>query len=283
MTTVGKILVVLQVVLSIMFMAFAGAVFTAQRNWMSEATKLKDALAKANTKLSDQQSAFETERRDTKQKMDAQANQVTTLKGEKDSLTTQVATLDADNKRLTLALDGVKDQALLTGVEADERKKEADIQREQNSMLFGTREELIKELHEQKDKVFSLDIQIQQLVERHEKVLNDLKTIKLYNASKGWPTDPKDMVAQSSPPPPLDGEIVEHRKEAKSRSELVEISLGSDDGLSVGHKMTIYNNEGRYLGKIRISYVEPDKAVGIVTEKAKNIVIQKGDHVTTKL
>ena len=250
---------------------------------MLEAKSKTAELAKANTKLSDQQSAFETERRDTAAKMTAQVNQITTLTGEKDALNRQVLTLDGDNKRLTLALDGVKDQAMLTGVEADERKKEADLQRDKNTLLFQTREELIKKMHEVEDKRFSLEIQIQQLVERHDRVLNDLKTIKLFNASKGWPTDPKEMVAQSSPPPPLDGEIVEFRKEKKGSTELVEISLGSDDGLSVGHKMTICNGEGRYLGQIRVTYVEPDKAVGIVTVKAKNIVIQKGDHVTTKL
>jgi hypothetical protein len=47
--------------------------------------------------------------------------------------------------------------------------------------------------------------------------------------------------------------------------------------------MTVFNREGRYLGQIRLTLVNADSAVGIVTEKAKNIVIQKGDNVTTKL
>ena len=126
-------------------------------------------------------------------------------------------------------------------------------------------------------------MQHHQLVERHDRVLSDLRAFQLYNRSKGLMTDPKQMIAQAAPPPPLQGLVMDYRKEKKQNSEMVEISLGSDDGLTVGHTMTLYNNEGRYLGQIRLTLVEADKAVGIVTLKAKNTVIQKGDNVTTKL
>ena len=76
---------------------------------------------------------------------------------------------------------------------------------------------------------------------------------------------------------------MDYRKKENQNPEMVEISLGSDDGLTVGHTMTLFNNEGRYLGQIRLTLVYADKAVGIVTLKAKNTVIQKGDNVTTKL
>ncbi len=95
--------------------------------------------------------------------------------------------------------------------------------------------------------------------------------------------DPKLMIAETTPPPPLEGRVVDYVKEKKGNTELVEVSLGSDDGLSVGHTMTVYNREGRYLGQIRLTLVNADKAVGIVTLKEKNTVIQKGDNVTTKL
>ena len=53
MTTIGKILVVLHLVLSILFMAFAGAVFTAQTNWKSaeKATQAKFQTAESAVKL----------------------------------------------------------------------------------------------------------------------------------------------------------------------------------------------------------------------------------------
>ena len=41
---VGKILVILVLILSIMFMAFAGVVYNAQISWRAEALKQKDLL-----------------------------------------------------------------------------------------------------------------------------------------------------------------------------------------------------------------------------------------------
>jgi chromosome segregation ATPase len=283
MTTVGKILVVLHLVLSVMFMAVAGAVFTAQRNWMKDSAEKAKQLAAVNAKLKDQQSEFERERTDLTTKNDGLKDQVTRLTGEKAALTTQVMTLQTDNEKLTAANDIQSDQAKLAAVEAQARKTEADLQREKNAVAFKSREELLKELQDTKDKLFGTELQMRDMVERHNVVLNDLKTIQMWNRSKGYLTDPKVMVVQSSPPPPLEGKIKDYYKEKKGDRELVEISLGSDDGLTIGHKLTVYNGQGRYLGQIRLTSVQPDKAVGIVTEKAKNTVIQKEDYVTTKL
>lgn len=285
MTTVGKILVVLHLLLSVLFMAFAGAVFTAQTNWRTAATTAQANLAKANQKQKDQQTEFEKERADTKAKLDAQTNTIAQLTGEKTALANQNTALDADNKRLTVALDGQKDLATLNSTEADERKKEADLQREKNTVLFQSREELIASLQKTGDEKFALELQLQQLTERHEKMLADMATMKRFLASKDLTTDPKLMAAQVTPPPPLDGLITDYRKDPKGGIEYVEISLGSDEGLSVGHKLTAYSKDSKYLGQIRLTNVFPDKAAGIVMkdQKAKNVTIQKGDHVTTKL
>ena len=285
MTTVGKILVVLHLVLSILFMAFAGAVFTSQKNWRTVATTQTAALAKATQKQKDQQAEFDKERIATAATLAKQADDIVKLTGEKTALDTQAKALDADNKRLNVALDGVRDQSALSTTEADERKKEADLQREKNSVLFQTREELITGLQKAADDKFGLDLQLQQLTEKHERMLADLATMKRYLASKNLTTDPKLMQAQVTPPPPLEGRITDYRKDPKGGMEYVEISLGSDESLNVGHKLTAYSASGKYLGQIRLTIVYPDKAVGIVVkeEKAKNVIIQKGDHVTTKL
>jgi len=283
MTTVGKVLVVLHLVLSVIFMAFAGAVFTAQKNWRKEAVTKTTALKAANEKLASQLAEFDRERTDTSKKLAEIEDLNTKLKGEKAALTGQVLTLEADNAKLTLANDTLTQQAQLQTVETVERTLESDKAREKNAVAFLSRDELNKKLHEAMDKQFSSETQLQQLLERHDRVLNDLKAFRLYNGSKGMLTDPKMMVAQASPPPPLEGRVMDYRKEKKQNTELVEISLGSDDGLTVGHMMTVYNAKGTYLGQIRLTTVEADKAVGIVTLKPKNTVITKDDYVTTKL
>ena len=283
MTTVGKVLVVLHLVLSVIFMAFAGAVFTAQKNWRKDAVAKGTALKAANEKLASQLAEFERERTDTGKKLSDSEDRSTKLSGEKAALTAQVLTLEADNAKLTLANDTVTQQAQLQALETGERTAESDIARAKNKVAFDSREDLNKKLHEAMDKQFSSEIQLQQLLERHDRVLNDLNAFRRYNGSKGMLTDPKLMVAQASPPPPLEGRVMDYRKEKKQNTELVEVSLGSDDGLAIGHMMTVYNAKGTYLGQIRLTTVEADKSVGIVTLKPKNTVITKDDYVTTKL
>src|SRR5918993_1446904 len=59
MTFVGKVLVVVQLVLAICFMAFAGAVYTAQDNWRQKydqsQVELKKAQGDANTAVQQEQ------------------------------------------------------------------------------------------------------------------------------------------------------------------------------------------------------------------------------------
>ncbi len=286
MTTVGKILVVLHLVLSILFMAFAGGVFTAQKNWRTFAGTQTAALKKANDKQKDQQAEFEKERTDTAKRQADLTNDIAKLTGEKTALDNQAKDLDAKNKQLNVSLDGERDLAALNGVEADERKKEADQQRGNNAVLYQTREELIVSLQKASDDKFALELKLSQLTEKHQEMLTDLATMKRFLASKNLVTDPKLMQAQVTPPPPLEGIITEYRKDAKGGLEYVGISLGSDEGLSVGHKLTAYSSDGKkYLGQIRLTTVYPDKSAGIVVkeEKAKNVTIKEGDHVTTKL
>jgi hypothetical protein len=52
--------------------------------------------------------------------------------------------------------------------------------------------------------------------------------------------------------------------------------------LAVGH--TAYISRGaKYLGQIKIVRVSADRAVGSVVQRAKNGIIEEGDHVSTKL
>jgi len=88
----------------------------------------------------------------------------------------------------------------------------------------------------------------------------------------------------------IDG-VVEEIKAAKRQggSELVEISVGGDQGLKKQDEMTVYRPgiEGgqrhKFLARIVIVDTKPDKAIGQVIERTRNGVIRKGDKVTSKL
>ena len=195
MTTVGKILVVLHLVLSVMFMAFAGAVFTAQNNWKAAEKKASTALAAANSKMKEMQAENDKGLADLNQKIAKLDNDIVKFKGQNTALELELKTQTADNKQLRKDVDQQRDQSMLTTTEAGERKKEADLQREKNGDFYKSREELVVKLNETEDKRFALDLQIQQISEKYDQLLSDNKDDEVvFLASKNMTTDPKEMI-----------------------------------------------------------------------------------------
>jgi hypothetical protein len=66
------------------------------------------------------------------------------------------------------------------------------------------------------------------------------------------------------------------------RDNLVEVSLGRDDGVKVDHEFEVSRGSS-YLGKIRIMKVEDDKAIGIILPAYRRGLIQQGDKIAAKL
>jgi Ca-activated chloride channel family protein len=64
----------------------------------------------------------------------------------------------------------------------------------------------------------------------------------------------------------------------------VEISIGSDDGVLVGHQLEVYRTAGgsnTYLGKIEVIKTSPDQAVCKVLPQFRKGVIEASDRVST--
>lgn len=282
MTFLGKTLVVVILTLSVLFMCFAGAVYTAHTNWREQNTKLKSQLAEAQNKATSDLAALQTTLDQVKASLALVQNEKTAADGQIKNLTDEVARLDADNKQLKTLADSERTRSELNVAEAEERKNESQVQRKRNAELNDSRNELATNLNAANDKIFSLDLQLTQAKAKVEQQLKELAIMRAFLASKDLPTDTRMMTVGVAPPPPVYGKIFEARRETKGSRVFVEISLGSDDGLVLGHTLTVYRGD-KYLGKIRLEDVRPDKAVGVVVETAPNSVIQAGDKVTSKI
>ena len=288
MTFVGKMLIVLQLVLSLLFMAFAGAVSTVEKNWKQESSDIQDEL---------------------KVEQDSHAAKSNAFNDYKNSATASIADLDtlskkrlsdfnreknrADNlqqqlNNLKTAHDTQRTVAQLEGDEAKFRRDEAVEQRQVNKALHGNLVESVRTNRGLEDIIFDLRLQLGEREQRHLVILDELKTARLQARRKGGGLGalPSEDI---TPPPPLDGKVVSSRLGIGNRILYVEVSVGGDDGIKEGQQLTVYrpgngkNQRTKYLGQIRIIQVFADKAVGTVQEKAKNGVITKGDNVTSKL
>jgi hypothetical protein len=282
MSFLGKLLVCVHLALSLLFMAFAGAVYTAHNNWKNAADSAKNALAAAQSKAQTDVAAVQTLLEQAQQKNTQLENEKTTLQGQVTTLQQDNARLDADNKALKIEVDTFRTSSQLASQEAAERKEESKVQRARNADLNASRDSLVAELNQERDKTFAQELVIADMKQKHDKLLRDTSIMRAFLASKELPVDTAQMTAATTPPPALEGVVLRAQREAKGSRVFVEISVGQDDGLVVGHTMTVFRG-GKYKGRIRLEDVRPDKSVGVVVETAPNSKIEKDDYVTTRI
>jgi len=288
MSFVGKLLLVLNVVASVCFMAFAAAVSATQTNWKENYAKLKAELDNQRSASVTLQADYKKLQDDSAAQLSARQNEIQNLTVTNTQLTAQVQTLTQENQNLKNTAT-VKTQ--LTNI-ADENS----IFRRQESL---TLRELLKEAQAAKDAEFAarsqLEDRVYELTRDHQRLTDDYKALLRENgkfkqvlAANNLPYEIQDYDRGTQPPPRgLEGKVLGSKK--FKGQERVEISLGKEDGIDVGHRLMLYHSgladgsRSQYIGIVVIETVEPDRAVGYVVDKAPNRTIQEGDNVTTSL
>lgn len=285
MTFVGKLLVVVQLVLSVCFMTFAGAVYTKHVTWKAQYDAEKAKVAQLETDLKGE-AARRTADTDSANKR---------IKESDDKA-------KAANNELALSVEQVKKQGTeiqrLNSVISDESalrksaQEEASIRKNEATLLTQINSTLIKELNQkntivasQAEELFNRSIKVKELSEKHDDLLGQVAVFTKVLASNGFSTDPKSYSKIAAPTPLVFGEVEEADPKGKGGVEHVQVSIGSDDGLTENTILYVYRvgERSKFLAQIRLTLVTPDKAVGIVVPGTKNGVIEKGDYVSTKL
>ena len=290
MTFVGKVLIVLQMVLSFCFMAFAGAVYVSQANWKAEAEKQTQLVGSTNQQYNDAKTAWETKERELTEKATAQEQRALIAENEVVNKDNQIADL-TQKLEATDTLKGVLDaESTLTKLEAASREEEALIGRTVNNKLHETMRNLATRLRAAEDQLFANQKTMEQMERKHNLALEEIANWKLIAQANDFDEDPKEFIQGQAAPPAVDGLVLDARKaDDRGQEMLIKISLGERDGLVRGHNLHIYRpasrNQGRsmYLGEIRLVSVTPNEAVGTLIKRAKNGIIEKDDHVTSKL
>ena len=79
-------------------------------------------------------------------------------------------------------------------------------------------------------------------------------------------------------PPQVDGVVTAVRD-----SNLIEVSMGRDEGIRRGHTLDVYRATGTYLGRLKVIETSSDRAVGRIVPEFLQGVIRKGDRVASRL
>lgn len=288
MSYVGKILVVVQVVLSLLFMAFAGAVFSMHQNWQSKYNAEKESTARLQSNVQEVQQQLELARQE-------HATQFSEEKARANRLQAENLTLDAEVKRLTVEVEKKEAQreeqtglAESKGLEAKFRQQEAEKQQIENDKLRAALDVESATVRDLQDQVFTQEVTLEELRARFNANLEKLAYLERVVAANNLETDPDIVAKMKLPPPPVEGLVIEVSKNRANRVEFVQLSIGSDDGLLLNHELDVIRlnpeeSSSDWLGRVRVVDVQPDTAVARVVLPAKNGIIQKADTVTSKL
>ncbi len=274
MNLVGKIFAVIIPFAATIFMAFAIAVYATHKNWKEAVEKpetgFKAQIEKKKQELADLEKTrdllAETLSKETTEKRQAIAKEETYRAAAEEKITRLTQERDELDKKQQEAI------AAMAATQQNLDKLTTEVE--------GLRTN-IRETQADRDKQFaqvvSLTDQMHQamnattrLKERNQQLAQDNAQLKHLAFVKGISLDPSDT------PPPLRGKVL-----AVNQQDMLEVSLGSDDGLHEGNTLEVYRGNN-YLGRMRVMKTDSDRAVGKIIPDFKKGTIQKGDDVATR-
>lgn len=287
MTAVGKILVFLNLVFSLVVGAFVIMIYLARTHWVDELNKFKNQ----NTVLEASARTYQAEA--LKAQQDA-ASQVEKIKKEvlahvQQDLNDANQTIDRQSKELKQLEKTSKEQtALATKYAVEVEKRQEDVaklnetllkERQANNTLVKEKAELENEATVAKIERDSVKDQNSRMEVQLRKMAEDITHMRSNGGSRA-------MARASGKNPPQ--ENIEGLVKNTDVSGLMTLTIGSDSGLTKGHTLELFRlnpsapSQSKYLGTVRILEAEAKQAVaqpvGRLNDKPR-----AGDRVASRI
>jgi cell division protein FtsL len=272
MNLLGKIFVVLIFVMSLVFATFAIGVYATHQNWKAKAASLKTTIDERNTELEARKADIEKLNAEIEKEAVAKREALAKLETERvelakdhDNLTKERDALLAQRQQAVAALDTAQQNLAKLTTEVNTLRDEIREAQARRDKSFDEVVRLTDQIHQARGELKRLserDVQLAGQLAKAEGVL------KMNDLSKDMPLDGR--------PPLARGKVL-----AINRDDMIEISLGSDDGLRAGHTLEVFR-ASRYLGKVEVLTTSNDRAVGKIIPGFKKGAIQRGDDVATR-
>ena len=283
MTTLGKILAIVNLVLSVVVGAFIVMSYVARTNWHTAYER-----AVASTKVAQQDALAYKDEVEKAQKV------ITSLQSEgkaKDQLVkdTQLAAQRSINDERVRSENAIKQANELSakgnGLTNESTKLQAEVNYyhgmvDQRNKELATKE---KDVQTFRDRAVEMEILSNRTKDMNERLLVQVeemtKALKVAE-SGGARTRANSNVAVNPPSEAVEGTI----KQTDPASGLVTISIGTDKGVREGNTLDVFRlkPEAAYLGAIVILNARPNEAVGRLTGKGR-LPLMVGDKVASNV
>ena len=285
MNLVGKIFVFLIFLMSLVFATFSVIVYSAHTNWRDEVLREEAVGDKPvgwkpqleyQLQVNQELEAQLAEREDMlAREIAARRRVVAQLETEKERLLAQQgeaqgnydALLKLHEEKLVALENATADIQRVQG-EIDELRQV--IKDQQNTI-----ETSFRELTLRTESIHQLEGEVGRLNETNESLVDQVARAKLVLERNGLSVhDPDD-----ENPPALEGRILAVRQ--RDKDTFVELSVGSDDGLEVGHTLQVFRGD-RYLGNVVVVRTRPDRAAGQIDRATRKGPIQVRDRFESR-
>jgi hypothetical protein len=279
MNWLGKVFVVLILIMSLVFMGLAMAVYATHRNWREVVEGPNGLRAQLD------------QARQANEELKSEHNRrVENLSREKEAAEQQLAKLETE--RVALADRNVQIQTELDQLKQQQREhiaavastqslnegltKEATGLRQQIRSEQQARDAAFAKTLEATETVHQLTGQYENQRERYEQLTKQAAGMRHVMREEGLDpdTEPGAVV------PTVDGVVSQVRRTAGA--QLVEVTIGADDGLKAGNTLEVFRGS-KYLGRVEVLQTSPDKSVGRVDRRFQQGQIVEGDRVATRL
>jgi len=291
MTLLGKIFTGLIVMMSVLFLGLAISVYATHVNWRKLVSnpspapgeplglqqqlatqqdvnrQLKERQADLKSQIALEQAARRFALAALETKLKSRSDELEGIQQEKEELTATVGVTASALETAQSELTNITNEVQTLRTEVQAAQTDADDKFAEASKLT--------------DQVNQMRRVQAKLRERQEPLVNQVAALRDAMDKVGVRVDvgPDGTVRTDVDriPPDVKGEVI-----AVGEKNLIEVSVGADDGILVNHTLDVYR-EGAYLGKVIVLKTSPDRAVAEILPDYKKGKIRKGDRVATKL
>jgi hypothetical protein len=283
MTAFGKLLVFMNLVFSVITGALIVFVFTTRANWVGA---YNDAKVKAEAA----EKAYKSERGAHENSLKQKDAQVAGLQAEVTRLGNAVA---AAQQEAQSARDlATRTEATVGGANTAQQKVQselAQIKNERDALVAQQAElrqkviDIQKQLDGQVEKAVLADLRSRNMEQKANNLLRQLEDLTVRNrelesrtlgGGVGAGTDTINV--PKTAPSNVRGKVTS----VGTGSNLAQVNIGSDSGLSVGTKLIVYR-ANEYLGDLTLVTVNPKEAVGKFEPARRGADVKKDDLVIT--
>ncbi len=285
MTLIGKIFTVLIFIMCVMFLCFSVMVAATHKNWQKVVLNpppavaghdpnytvgLKSQVEELNKMIQQKQTLLDNMKNELSREKAARKEALAGLQSKLAQTQAVLAQKELELAALT-ATHGKAAEALKIAEDAN-----ASLMTEVATLRDDVRNVQL-DRDAQFDKVVTLTDQINQtqgeitrFTERNKQLGVQVSLMKKEMDAAAIKIGDSEFVTL-----PLEGIVT------AATDKLVEISIGSDDGLRINDQLDVYRG-AKYIGRVSVQKLEPNRAVGVIDPKLSTGPMQKGDRVATK-